>query len=52
MFMDLGAAFGMCARMVVDAGGPDSLAVQDVNVTDVHEPLVQQYKQRVRGPYF
>lgn len=51
MFMDLGAAAGVAARMVIAAGGSEVLAVQDVNVSAVQEVLVGQYGQRIRGPF-
>jgi hypothetical protein len=52
MFSDLGTAAGLAARIVVDAGGPGKLAVQDVDVSQVQAKLVSEYAQRVRGPYW
>jgi hypothetical protein len=46
MFVDLGAAAGVAAALVVEEGG----AVQDTNVTRVQEVLVGVYGQRVHGP--
>ena len=49
MFMGLGAAAGNAAVMVLAAGGPASLAVQDVNVTAL-QALQTQQGWIIRGP--
>jgi len=52
MFMDLGAAAGVAARLVVDDGGSKLLPVQDVSVSTVQNVLQTQFGQRVKGPYW
>lgn len=68
MYMDVGTAAGVAARLTLDsesrvapasralgAGRLPScptLAVQDVNVTEVQRLLTDQYGQRVHGPWW